>query len=157
MDISKQIAHNLTQAFHGKNWPGNSVKDTLADVSWTEATHEIEGVNTIVALTYHIYYYVKVALPVLKGHPLDAHDKFSFDHPSIENEEAWQAFLKGIFADVDELAVLLSELSTEQWSSPFWNEKYGSYYRSMVGTIEHTYYHLGQIMLLKRLIRLQKI
>jgi hypothetical protein len=34
----------------------------------------------------------------------------------------------------------------------FADPKYGSYYRNLLGIIEHTYYHLGQISLIKKIL-----
>jgi len=34
----------------------------------------------------------------------------------------------------------------------FVNEKYGTYLRNIEAVIEHSYYHLGQIVLIKKLI-----
>ncbi|MGN6163930.1 MAG: hypothetical protein ACTHOF_05245 [Flavisolibacter sp.] len=34
----------------------------------------------------------------------------------------------------------------------FVDEKYGTYYRNLQGIIEHTHYHLGQIVLIKKLL-----
>ena len=31
-------------------------------------------------------------------------------------------------------------------------EKYGNYFRNLTGIIEHLHYHLGQIVLIKKLI-----
>jgi len=36
--------------------------------------------------------------------------------------------------------------------TPFTEEKYGSYFRNLIGMIEHSHYHLGQIVLCKRLL-----
>jgi hypothetical protein len=35
---------------------------------------------------------------------------------------------------------------------PFVDEKYGSYLRNIEGVIEHSYYHLGQISLIRKMI-----
>ena len=35
----------------------------------------------------------------------------------------------------------------------FSEEKYGNYFRNIVGIIEHAYYHLGQITLIKKMIQ----
>jgi len=35
----------------------------------------------------------------------------------------------------------------------FVNEKYGTYLRNIDGMIEHCYYHLGQITLIKKLLQ----
>jgi hypothetical protein len=32
------------------------------------------------------------------------------------------------------------------------DEKYGNYYRNIHGIIEHTHYHLGQIVLIKKIL-----
>ena len=37
----------------------------------------------------------------------------------------------------------------------FADEKYGHYYRNLHGIIEHTHYHLGQIVLIKKLLQQQ--
>jgi len=36
--------------------------------------------------------------------------------------------------------------------SVFVDEKYGTYLRNIEGVIEHCYYHLGQISLIKKLV-----
>jgi hypothetical protein len=38
------------------------------------------------------------------------------------------------------------------WSA-FADEKYGNFYRNLEGMLEHCYYHLGQVVMLKKLIR----
>ena len=35
-------------------------------------------------------------------------------------------------------------------------EKYGTYYRNFHGLIEHAHYHLGQIVLIKKLVAASK-
>ena len=39
-----------------------------------------------------------------------------------------------------------------QLKENFVDEKYGSYLRNIDGMIEHCYYHLGQIVLIKKII-----
>jgi len=36
--------------------------------------------------------------------------------------------------------------------SETWNGKYGNYFRNIVGVIEHIHYHLGQIVLIKKIL-----
>lgn len=35
---------------------------------------------------------------------------------------------------------------------PFADEKYGTYLRNIEGVIEHSYYHLGQVSLIKKMV-----
>ena len=79
MSLSKQIAKHLREIHFGGNWTFSNLKDTLADVTWEQATTKVYSFNTILALTYHINYFIKAVLEVLNNRPLTAKDKYSFD------------------------------------------------------------------------------
>lgn len=153
MSISHQIALHTEQVFFGGNWTASNLQAQLADVTLKEALTQVYDLNTIATLTYHIYYYIKVALPVLRGGALDAHDKFSFDHPSFHSEEDWAQFQEQIWRDVRAFVEAVRALPDSQWEAAFYDKKYGSYYRNLLGTIEHSHYHLGQLALVKKIIR----
>lgn len=153
-----QIAGHFRQVYFGGNWTTSCLKDQLSDVSREEAVTSIPGLtNTILALTYHIHYYVVAIRGVLRGGPLDAHDKFSFDHPAIATEEEWQLFLLDVWKTAEELCDLMEQLPDEQLNENFTDQKYGNYYRNFSGLIEHTHYHLGQIVVMKKIIRGQQL
>lgn len=154
MQFSKEIAKNFIAIFEGGNWTVTNLKETLADIKIEEANQKTEPFNSILSLLFHIQYFISEALiPVLEGKPLDAHDKFSFNHPEIKTENEWQDFQRKIFADAEKAMHLIAKLSDEQMSEDFTDKKYGSYFRNIHGIIEHTHYHLGQIVILKKLIR----
>ncbi len=48
---------------------------------------------------------------------------------------------------------LLAPLPDAILTTAFYDEKYGSYYRNLQGTIEHSHYHLGQLVLVKKILR----
>jgi hypothetical protein len=148
--ISSQIANHLRQVFFGGNWTGINVRETLQDVTLNEASQEPVSGNSILALTYHIYYFVSAILPVMDGLPLDAHDRYSFDHPKLSSDAEWQTFLSRIWNDVELLAQKMENANDEKLMDDFVDKKYGSYYRNFHGLIEHTHYHLAQINTLKR-------
>lgn len=151
--FSRQLSDHLHQCYFGGNWTTSNLKTVLSDVSWQEATYQREGFNTISALTYHNGYYVTAILNVLKGKGLHAKDEFSFDVPNVENEADWQALQHRIFSDVEQLCVAIKLLDDNILSSHFTDEKYGTYARNLMGLIEHSHYHLGQIVILKKLLR----
>lgn len=153
MNFSTPIAKHLREVFFGGNWTWSNLREVLSDVTDEEANKKIQDFNTILALTYHIYYFVQAILPVMDGKELHAHDKFSFDHPIIDSEEQWKAFQEKIWMDVERLAVHIENISDERWMEIFVEEKYGTYYRNIHGLIEHTHYHLGQIVILKKLVK----
>ena len=152
MHLIKQIAKHLRDVYFGGNWTAVNLKDTLTDVNWQQATTKVYSFNTIGALVYHISYYVIAVSMVLQGEPLDAHDKYSFDHPPILAQEDWEKLLNNFWADAENLVSLIEQLPESKLEENFSDGKYGNYYRNINGVIEHTHYHLGQIVLIKKLL-----
>lgn len=153
MNSSQQIAKHFREIYFGGNWTCSNLKEQLADVSWQEANAKIASFNTIAALSWHIHYFTRAALHVLQGHALDAHDKFSFDHPPIQSEADWASMLDKTWSEGETFAALIEALPEEKLGENFVEEKYGLYYRNLHGIIEHAHYHLGQIVILKKLLR----
>lgn len=152
MSLSEQIAKHFRDVHSGGNWTTSNLKDQLADVTWQQATIQIHGLNTIATLTYHIHYFVHEVMKVLKGGALEAHDKFSFDHPPINCQEDWDNFRERVWADATEFAELLEQLPDDTFFKDFTDSKYGNYYRNIAGITEHTHYHLGQIAVIKKIL-----
>ncbi len=153
MKLQQQIAKQLRDVYFQSNWIATNLKEQLQDVYVKEATTKIQSYNTLLALVYHLNYYVIAVSGVLQGKPLVAKDKYSFDHPAIESEEDWQALKDQTWTEVEKLAQMVENLSENKLFEDFVDPKYGNYYRNLTGIIEHTYYHLGQIALLKKLLR----
>ena len=152
MSLPAQIAKHFREIYFGGNWTVSNLKEHLADVTWQQATTQVYDLNTIASLAFHINYFVAVVLKVLQGEPLKGSDKNSFDHPPIHSGEDWQRFLDKMWADADEFARLLEQLPESRLWETFSDEKYGNYYRNIHGIIEHTHYHLGQIVLIKKML-----
>lgn len=97
-------------------------------------------------------YYVDAALKVMQGKPLDVHDKYSFDHPPIQSQDDWEKLLEKVWTDAEELAALIEKMPESKLWDDFADAKYGNYYRNLQGIIEHCHYHLGQVVVVKKLI-----
>lgn len=153
MNLAKHIAKHLRDVHFGGNWTTSNLRDNLAGVNWQQATTQVYSFNTIAILVYHMNYYIDVVSKVLLGGPLDAKDAYSFNLPPIRSEEDWQQLLKKTWADVEQLATLIEQLpETKMWET-FTDEKYGTYYRNLQGIVEHCHYHLGQIVLIKKIVQ----
>lgn len=146
MNLSEQLAKHLKEVHFGGNWTWVNMKDTLADVTWQQATAKPGSLNTIATLTFHINYFVGVVIRALKEQVLEGNDKLSFDHPPINGAEDWDAMRDKLLADAETFAGLVSELAEEKLGETFFQEKYGTYFRNIVGIMEHTHYHMGQIV-----------
>ena len=152
MTLQTQLASQFRAFYFGGNYTGVNLKDTLTGITWQEATTKVDSLNAIAALVFHMNYYVAAALNVLRGNPLNASDKYSFDLPSIQSQEDWGRLLHSIKTDVDALINLIEKMPESQLWETFADEKYGNWYRNLAGIIEHNHYHLGQIVVIKKMI-----
>jgi hypothetical protein len=156
MLLTVQIAKHFREIHFGGNWTCSNIKDNLSDVTWQEATTQVYNLNTIATLAFHIHYYVAAVLKVFQGEPLNAHDTYSFAHPPINSQEDWDNLLKKMWLDAEQFAMLTEQQPDGKMWEHFTDEKYGSYYRNLHGIIEHSHYHLGQIALIKKILRHNK-
>jgi len=152
MTTTKHIAKHFREIYFGGNWTASNLKEHIKDVTWEQATTQVYGINTMATLVFHIHYYVHETLKILRGGELDAHDKFSFDHPPIQSQEDWDIFLEQVWADAESFANLVEQLPDNTLWQNIAEEKHGIYYRNLHGIIEHAHYHLGQIVLVKKIL-----
>ena len=148
-----QIAKRFREVLLDGTWVANTnFKDQLGNLNWEIATAQIKSLNTIAILAQHIHYYIKGINTVFKGGTLDIKDKFSFDFPDIKSQNEWETFLTKFWNDSEEFALLIEQMSDDKLKQIFTDEKYGTYQRNIDAMIEHCYYHLGQIVLIKKII-----
>lgn len=147
------MATRLREVFLDGHWIANTnYKEQLLSITWEQATQRIDHLNTIAALTFHINYYLAGLLPVLAGGKLSISDKYSFDTRPILSKNDWDKLVEEFLSNAAQFALWVTELEDAKLDEPFADEKYGSYLRNIEGVIEHSYYHLGQIVLIKKLI-----
>ena len=153
MESPSQIAKRFREVVLNGTWvAGTNFRDQLTNVSAEQATQKIGSLNTIALLTSHIHYYISGILNVLEGGTLDIRDKFSFDFPAVKSQEDWEKVLNKFWNDSEKFANLVGQMTEEKFNEDFTDRKYGSYQRNINAMIEHCYYHLGQIVLIKKLI-----
>lgn len=153
MSLAIQNANRFRELLLDGNWvAGTNFKALLIGINKEQATTRIANLNTIAALTFHIHYYISGVLNVLEGGALTIRDKYSFDLPPITSEEDWQKLLATLWLDAERFGKLLEQMPEERLTEVFVDEKYGNYQRNIDGLIEHSYYHLGQLVLLQKLL-----
>ncbi len=153
MNQSYQLASRFREVILNGTWIANTnYKDQLQGLDWQLAIKSLHNLNTIALLAQHIHYYIKGVKEVLQGGGLTIKDHFSFNFPAIISREQWDAFLDAFWQDAEEFANLVAEFSEAQLMENFVEEKYGTYLRNIDAMIEHCYYHLGQIVLIKKML-----
>lgn len=157
MTLTQQIAQHFRSVHTGGNWTAVNLKAELDGVSWQEATTPVGNLNTIAVLVFHMNYYVSEVLKVLRGAPLQASDKFAFDLQPLQSEAEWRQLAGKALQDAEAFAAEIENLPEARLLEIFQDARYGNYYRNLHGIIEHTHYHLGQIVLIKKLLRGQML
>lgn len=149
----QQLAKQFREVILNGTWIANTnYQKELTGLDWEVATTPVHSLNTIAALAQHIHYYIKGISHVLQGGSLDIKDKYSFDFEPIESQAGWENFLNRFWSNAETFAALVEQLPNEKLQDVFVDEKYSTYYRNITGMIEHSYYHLGQVVLLKKIL-----
>lgn len=153
MKLSKSIAARLQEVYLDGTWIANTnYKAQLLSTNKELALKQVGSLNTIAKLTYHINYYLGGLIKVLDGGTLDISDKYSFDLPPMESEDDWQRLVRDFISNAERFVEKVKNIPDEELWFPFVDEKYGTYLRNIEGVIEHSYYHLGQIALIKKML-----
>lgn len=153
MTRSLSLANRLREVLLNGHWIANTnYKDQILSINWEQATQKAGNLNTIAALTFHINYYLAGLLTVFNGGKLDISDKYSFDLPEIQSENDWTKLVDNFLGNAEKFANQVEQLPDSLLDQPFVDEKYGTCLRNIEGVIEHSYYHLGQVSLIKKII-----
>lgn len=155
MKSTEEIASRFREIIFNGTWVANTnYKHQLADLDWETATKQFSSLNTIAVLAQHIHYYINGINNVFRGGSLDIKDIYSFDFPAIQSQKDWEVFLSKFWNDSEEFASLIEEMPNDKLEAVFVDAKYGTYRRNIDAMIEHSYYHLGQIVLLKKMLNI---
>ena len=153
MKRTQQMAHRFREVIINGLWIANTnYKDQLSNVTLKQANTKIGSLNTIAALTFHVNYYIAGMLNVFEGGALEIKDKYSFDMPPVNSQEGWKKLVTALNTNAEKFAHLIELMPDKKLDEVFVDKKYGTYQRNIEAMIEHSYYHLGQISLIKKMI-----
>lgn len=151
--MNQDLANRLQEVLLNGKWIANTnFLEQIKSINWKQAITKIENINTIALLTFHINYYLKGLINVFEGGSLDIKDKFSFDMPDIQNEVDWLNLVLDFQKNAEQFIIHIEKMDDDTLLKPFVKQEYGSYLRNIEAQIEHSYYHLGQISLIKKII-----
>ena len=146
------LAARLREVFLDGKWIANTnFKEQLLAVNKDEAVRKIGSLNSIAELTFHVTYYVKGFLHVMEGGELNMHDKYSFSLPPVLTQNDWEELRNDFLRSTEKFCEKVEKLPESRLDEYFVEEKYGTWQRGLEGVIEHSYYHLGQVSLLRKL------
>jgi uncharacterized damage-inducible protein DinB len=156
MSLQSILAHRTREVLLNGKWIANTnFKEQITEITYQQATHRIGNLNSIALLTFHINYYLKGLIRVFDGGPLDIKDQYSFDIPEINNDKDWNELRDDFLSHAALFAQKVEQLNDDVLHGPFVNEQYGTYARNIEAVIEHSYYHLGQVVLIRKMMQIE--
>lgn len=151
------LVQRLNEVFLNGTWvTGTNYQNELNEMQWQQATETVFNLNSVAAITFHINYYLNGVLNVLNGGKLNIKDKHSFNAPPIETKQDWDNLFKSFINNAKAFIKAIEQLPEHTITQTFVDKKYGTYHRNIDVMIEHAYYHLGQIILIKNLLNQAK-
>lgn len=153
MTITTLIAQHLIDAHEGNNWTEVNLKDTLADVTVHEAaTKTPASPNTIGSLLHHLTYWNRVMVQRINGITVPDTPDNGFGMPPLTYEAQWNELKADNLKSAAELAAAIRSFDEAKLYEPIVPGQ-STAYKNLQGSVEHVHYHLGQIVILKKLIR----
>lgn len=153
MTLTESLSNRAKEVLINGKWIANTnFKEQISRVNWEQAIQLIEGLNSIALLTYHINYYLQGLNKVFSEGVLDISDKYSFDMPPIKSESDWLHLVDTFILNAELFVANVEKMNEEKLFQNFVKIEYGNYLRNIEGVIEHSYYHLGQMVLIKKMI-----
>ena len=150
MEITALIAQHLLDVHIGNNWTDVNLSGTLVDVTAQEAlTVSPASPNTIAALVHHITYWNRHMIGRMSGVEAAIPTANGFDLPFPLD---WQQLKDDNISSAHELATAIREFDITRLEQPIL-PGFSSAYKNLQGTVEHVHYHLGQIVIIKKLLR----
>lgn len=157
MSNVKFIANRLREVLLSGKWIANTnVKEQISKVGWEASMESPYGLNSIALLTFHLNYYLSGLINVFEVGTLEIRDKYSFDLSPIENQFDWDVLVKEFLDNAESFISHIESMDEEKLEQDFVDAKYGNYYRNLEGVIEHSYYHLGQMVLINKILEAKK-
>jgi hypothetical protein len=155
MTRSINMANRIREVLLSGHWIANTnMQEQIRSVDWQQATFKVDTLNTIAALTYHLNYYLAGLIDAFENGKLEISDKYSFDLPIIDSAYDWDKLVSSFLQNSEMFAERIEQMQDDMFDKPFIDAKYGTVLRNIEGVIEHSYYHLGQITLIKKMILL---
>lgn len=140
-DEARRIATQLTRSVRGPAWHGPSLKTALAGVTARQAAlRPIPEAHSIWEIAGHAAAWIRIVRLRIEGRgPKSVPKAINFPAPRRGTAEEWRKVLAGVRRESARLARTIRALDDERLP-----------YLAAHGIVQHTTYHAGQIMLLKK-------
>ncbi|HVO91638.1 MAG TPA: DinB family protein [Terriglobales bacterium] len=151
MALKHRIADQLTRAFNGDAWHGDSLLEILQGVdAETASAHPIPGAHSIWELVLHIAAWDGAVLRRLHVDvPVELDDDENFPAVTETSEAAWQKAVADATKLHEDLVSDVAKFPEARLTEKIPGKDY-DFTNMLLGVVQHELYHAGQIALLKK-------
>jgi hypothetical protein len=152
MTETERIADQLKRAFHGDAWSGPSVMEAHDGVTAEMAVQKVlPEVHSIWELVHHTTAWLEIVRRRAEAETVEVTQDVNFPPVKDETEGAWQESLKQMQdaeAALRACILAIPESRLDDMVAPNGVSLYVLFH----GAVQHSLYHAGQIILIKRLL-----
>lgn len=153
MKNKKRFKKLLTDNFEGEAWLDISLLPTVANIPAAEAAKNIYSLNSIWQIVFHITCWRETLLLRIKDRKPPVPENNFFEAIKVTSEEAWQDLLQRLEASQKALMELLEGKKDIDWDEQPSGGSFNNF-ELMQSILQHDAYHLGQIVLIKKVLNL---
>ena len=149
---AERIADQLKRAFDGDAWHGPSLKEAVAGLTCEQAkARPIAGAHSIWELVAHIAAWEHVVTRRLDGESVGEPLEDFPTAPTRASESDWKGLLERVYNGHDRLVAQVAALTEQDLARWIDAKPYPAWFMAH-GAVAHVLFHVGQIVLLKRLV-----
>lgn len=152
MSESKRISNLYQSIYNGNPWLEVTLEHTLKDVSANQAYEKINpNLNTIWEIVNHLIQWRRNILRRVQGEIVTTPDHNYFVPVLDSSEAAWEQSLQSLAKSQELWSAFFENFNDADLAKIYPNNEH-TYYEHIHGIIQHDVYHLGQIVILKKLL-----
>ncbi|MBO9584067.1 MAG: DinB family protein [Flavobacterium sp.] len=152
MSESKRISNLYQSIYNGNPWLEVNLDSTLKNVTAEQAYRKINpNLNTIWEIVNHLIQWRRNILERMQGEVIVTPDHNYFVPVLDPSEVAWEQSLQTLAKTQDSWNAFFENFNDEDLAKIYVNNGH-TYYEHIHGIIQHDVYHLGQIVILKKLL-----
>ena len=152
MEETKRISKLFSDLYDGDAWIDVTIVGTLKNVNSGQAfSRPIANLNTIWEIINHLISWRETVLKRMNGEIVEEPKNNFFEQIKNNSQEAWSAILKRFEESQQKWLEFLSKFNDQDIGKFYVQSKY-TYYDLIHGILQHDAYHLGQVVLLKKMV-----
>lgn len=153
MNEAQRIQTLFTDLYHGHPWLDVTLQDTLSQITPEQAAQRpIKNGNTIWEIVNHIISWRENVLKRVQGEVIQTPSNNYIVKIEDDSDEAWRQTLDALETTQKEWLYFLSTFNEADFINEYPVNKL-TYYQHIHGIIQHDAYHLGQIVLLAKMVK----